>query len=275
MTNGTILERRPENLAAYVEAIQEFQARSKGPIWYRGCSTSERELLPSLYRPRENPNVAPAGLSELEQRLVTRFLDRSLPYHNRELQPDLKTLFFMQHYSLPTRLLDWTENPFVGLFFALRTAKYHKNSKGRVVFQRNPVVWVLDPSLWNQAALQHLTYTGGPLDSAHEFLEPYLKIGDIKNLGKIPVALYGAHNSPRIVAQQGTFVIFGSSTTPMEDLYRKGQFPNTSLARVTIPRGAVAALRESLFKQGFTDGSMFPDLEGLGRDLRRWLGFDI
>lgn len=275
MPQRAILELKPKTLPEYVGIVEELQARSGGPVWYRGCTSRSYQLLPSLYRPRENPNASPATLSELEIQLVTRFRERSLPYHGRDLSDDLETLFFMQHYSIPTRLLDWTENPFVGLFFALRHAKYRVNSRGRASFLRDAVVWVLDPSLWNQAALLRLSYAGGPLDTGHAVLGSYKLRGEVGELSETPVALYGAHNSPRIVTQQGTFVLFGSSTTPMENLYQRGPFPAGCLVRVTISRGSIGAYRESLFRHGITEGAIFPDLEGLGRDLRRLVGFNI
>ena len=275
MPDRAILERNPKSLPEYVGIVEELQARSRGPVWYRGCPSRSQQLLPSLYRPRENPYASPAKLSELEIQLVTRFRARSLPYHNRNLSDDLETLFFMQHNSIPTRLLDWTENPFVGLFFALRHAKYRVNPRGRAIFLRDAVVWVLDPTLWNQAALRHVSYTGGPLDSGHADLRSYKLIGDVEALGKTPVALYRTHNSDRIVAQQGTFVIFGSSTAPMENLYQREPFPEGCLVRVRISRGSIGAFSQSLFRHGITEGAIFPDLEGLGRDLRRLVGFDI
>ena len=275
MANQKLPDYRPKTLAEYVELIEGLQSKSSGQLWYRGCSKLTHQLCPSLYRPRENLNALPADLSELEAQLVARFRDRSLPYHNRQLSDNLETLFFMQHYGVPTRLLDWTGNPFHGLFFALRGAKHTRSKTKKLSFKDSLVVWVLDPALWNQATLAHLSYRGGPLDPSHDTIGPYKLIGEISNLGTNPVAIYGAHNSQRIVAQQGTFVIFGSNTDSMESLYRKGKFPPNSLSRIILGKTAIPRLRESLFSHGITEGALFPDLEGLGRDLRRTFGFQL
>lgn len=264
MASQRIADHKPKTLAEYIEIVESLQRDSEGALWYRGASKISNQLLPSLYRKRANPAAFEHDLSQLEGQLVTRFRDRSLPYHNRQLTDGLETLFFMQHFGVPTRLLDWTENPFVGLFFALRSART----------DARPAVWVLDPAKWNQAALSRVSYHGGPLDPAHDLLSGYRKVGDMTNLSEAPVAIFGAHSSPRIVAQQGTFVIFGSKTSAMETLYRGGAFPINSMSRIVIAGRAVKTLRNSLFTHGITEGAMFPDLEGLGRDLRRTFGFN-
>ncbi len=275
MSVRNIRDLKPRNFTEFVGYVDALQEHSSGTVWYRGCRDRKYSLLPSIYRKRENPSVGPEKLSELEAELVQRFRSRSIPYHNRDLTDGLETLFFMQHYSIPTRLLDWTENPFTALFFALREARYERTTSGGVSYTQSAAVWVLDPTKWNQSALSHQTYTGGPLDSAHPALASYRVIGDIDNIGKPPLALYGAHNSERIVAQQGTFVIFGSENTALENLYRTGSYPDKSLFRITISRGVIGELRESLLSHGFTEAIAFPELEGLGRDIRRTLGFDL
>lgn len=275
MARQLIDNHQRRTLAEYIDVIDKIQGDADGPLWYRGCSRKSAELLPSLYRPRINPKAADGTPSELEAQLVARFRDRSLPYHSRSLSDDIETLFFMQHYGVPTRLLDWTGNPFVGLFFALRSAKFSLAGGGALAFANDAVVWVLDPTRWNRAALEHISFRGGPLDPSHDALGPYKLIGDIDRLAAHPVAIYGAHNSQRIVAQQGTFVIYGSNITPMERLYRSGRFPAGSLIRIVLPKLAIPKLRASMFAHGITEGSLFPDLEGLGRDLRQSFGFRI
>lgn len=48
---------------------------------------------------------------------MIRFRQRSIPFSDRSLQDDWEALFFMQHYRVPTRLLDWSENPFISFHF--------------------------------------------------------------------------------------------------------------------------------------------------------------
>ena len=93
-------------------------------------------------------------LATLERNLMLRFRQRSLPYHSRSLDNDWDTLFFMQHYGIPTRLLDWTENPFTALHFALMGAHRKLNAKGKYRFDEPATVWILDPVKWNRHSLK-------------------------------------------------------------------------------------------------------------------------
>jgi hypothetical protein len=208
-----------------------------------------------------------SDLRKLEGALMTRFRQRSLPFHSRDLRDDWEALFFMQHYGVPTRLLDWTENSLIGLHFALMF------SRAASTRSTNPaIVWILDPFEWNKTALSHLSYKGGPLATGDEGLKGYAPAS--ATMGEFPVAMYGAHNSPRIAAQQGTFTIFGSDKSPMEKLVEHGKFPPSSLSCIVINHTRIGSMRKSLLDQGTTESMVFPDLEGLAREIRRQFGFE-
>lgn len=206
---------------------------------------------------------------------MTRFRQRSLPYHSRDLSDDWEALFFMQHYGAPTRLLDWTENPLTGLHFALMSAPSKMSPKRKVKYSNSAAVWILDPVGWNKAALKHLSYADEPLTPGDEDLKGYSPRAISAGKTTRPVALYGAHNSARIVAQQGVFTIFGTTMSPMETLLRRGVFPVKALSRVVIPPARIQSMRISLLNQGITESTIFPDLEGLARETKRHFGFEV
>src|SRR5207248_677655 len=108
---------RPTSLPQYMQLVLSLQRRAGHPLWFRGNGRNQFKLVPTLYR---HPNKKSEGeLRKLERELMARFRQRSIPYHSRDLRDDWDALFFMQHYGVPTRLLDWTENPLVALHFAL------------------------------------------------------------------------------------------------------------------------------------------------------------
>ena len=112
-----IIQYRLKSLPHFVEIIQELQKGAGHPLWFRGNRRVGNSLLPSLYRHPKATKIE--ELRKLERDLMTRFRQRSVPYRKRELLDDWEALFFMQHYGVPTRLLDWTEHPLIGLHFAL------------------------------------------------------------------------------------------------------------------------------------------------------------
>lgn len=251
----------PKNFAELLEAIESFQQASAAS-WYRGCRDKDYKLRPTLYRHTSKTKIE--EISALETELTTRFVQRSLPFLQRSLTDDWDKLFLMQHYGVPTRLLDWSENPFVAIYFALTGAELKKTDAS---------VWMCDPIGWNQAALDHISYKGGVLDESSQLLRTYAPGTPVSQIPMQPIMIYGTYNSPRIVAQRGGFALFGQGTEPMEDVFKQDKFPSPILRRVVIAKEKVEEIRESLFRKGFTESVVFPDLDGLAKEIRRVFGF--
>lgn len=266
---ATITQFKLKTLTHYMEIVQNLQHKSLHSLWFRGVTNSKFGLVPTLYR---HPTInLQTDLRNLENQLMTRFRQRSIPYRTRDLTDDWEVLFFMQHYAVPTRLLDWTENPFIGLHFALMHASARSLGIKKRTFTES-VVWVLNPNIWNETSLNDITYKGGPLSTTDESMKGFAPSST--TLKAHPVALYGAYNSPRIVAQQGAFTIFGVGQTPMEKLVANGVFPTQALTKIVIDPDRVQAIRKSLLNQGVTEAVVFPDLEGLALETKRHFGFE-
>lgn len=277
MTEHTV-----HSFAEYVSRVESLQEGTLGRLWFRGCSKSTYSLLPSLYR---HPNsTSPSQVQQLEGDLMLRFKQRAIPFHDRNLSDEWELLFFMQHYGVPTRLLDWSENPFVGLYFAIidrvggqaakgptRKKAAKKRTRGQSTI--DSAVWVLNPRTWNKHALRHRSFDGDVLDSDHDAINGHRPGNVFSEMTSSPVALYGSHNSPRIVAQRGAFTIFGQDSRPMEDILDEEGFPAESLVKIVIPEGDVPRLRSATLRYGLVESVIFPDLDGLAKEIKREYGF--
>jgi len=230
------------------------------PLWFRGHECPSHTLVSSLARRVSTPEE----LFEKERRLITRFRQRSLPFWPAGYpQNDWEQLFAMQHHGIPTRLLDWSENLFVALYFASR-AHAHADEKSC-----NPIVWAIDPIGWNRD-VPHLRGTSdeiGIMTTDSEDLDRYAPISPGSALPRRyvqPVSLYGTYNSARIVAQRGTFTVAGNSLEPLESFADGASAPNLWRVEITAPRAEIASDLSSL---GFTESMIFPDLSGVSREI--------
>lgn len=252
------------SLTEFTKLVEDRLAASKGSLWHRGCADFENHfLLPGLYR---HPTIADIkDLLELERKMLSHFAQRSIPFVDRQMSENWERLFLMQHFLIPTRLLDWTENPFIALYFALTSPPKGGTS--------DAAVWMLDPAAWNMKSLDHMGFEGGILSADDERLT-YLKPGaELRTMNADPLAIYGFHNSARIVAQRGVFTIFGKDTGRMENLYSNKGYPTDCLIKVKLPASKKAELLDSLFRMGFTHSVIFPDLEGLAKETKNFFKF--
>lgn len=235
---------------------------SRGFLWYRGLSCTQFALVPKLMRDDKSAEE----VFEREQRLLTRFRQRSMAYWPAGYpQNDWEHLFAMQHYGMPTRLLDWSENLFVATHFALSGAVVHSHD-GKC----KPVVWCLDPVAWNRstpvlseygAAIQVLTTADDDLDA--------YRPETTKRRRKSPLAMFGAHNSSRIVAQRGTFMVWGNDTQSLESFANE---QSVTLWALEL-NGSPEQLAEALRFIGFGETMVFPELPSLGSELSRSEGW--
>ena len=262
-----------DSLVVYISLVERLLVNHKLLLWYRGCGKASYELKPSLYRHKQSQTIE--DILVLEKDLISRFRQRSIPFHSRVLTDPWEWLFLMQHYGVPTRLLDWSESPLMALFFAVTSARHTLGMRGRPVFNEDASIWLLDPEQWNKRAVDLSSFAGSVLTTDDPNASAYTPVGDIRTMKAFPIALYGAHNSQRIVAQRGVFVCFGKDTRPMEVVYNREHFPTDCLMKVVVRKSKLPQMYEALRRHGITDSVVFPDLDGLAREIKREYSFEV
>jgi len=262
----------PRTFTEFVQMVETLNGAGD-PLWFRGAGKRSHKLLPGLYRHSKKKTVQEIAI--LERDTMIRFRQRSIPFSDKSIVDDWDALFFMQHYRVPTRLLDWSENPFIAFYFAVMSANFTVNKNDTLKFTEDAAVWILKPVQWNQYALNHQSFDGGILVTKDPEIKGYQPAPSFNGMNNHAVALYGAHNSPRIVAQRGVFTIFGQNLSSMDSAYEQATFPANCLQKIVLEKSLLPALRKSILSYGITESVIYPDLDGLAAEMRRNFGFEV
>lgn len=258
------------SITSYIEEIQKINKteNEKKFLFYRGVSNVDYCLIPRIFRIREQKYNERDILLDYKH-----YLPQFSPHYifPRDI---LNMLIDMQHYGIPTRLLDWTTSPLNALYFACADADEKSDGK---VFILNPwKLWkriVQDDNKINSDIHQIHIYSRSLLayykikEITEIINKKYLfKVNkeDLKEKIKYPFPFISSFSNNRIVVQKGCFTIHGTNNDCMECLLK-----NDEWYKIIIDKESKKKILEELNLLGIDDYSVFPDYEGMRKAFER------
>jgi len=259
-----------DSVLTFIDYIQKYYKTvdPKKHLFFRGHSKVSYELIPSVFRKNES-----------EKDILLDFKQYA-PEHN--IKYDFiyecdRVLNDMQHFGLPTRLLDWAINPLIALYFSCQRsktlAKEDKDEDGRI-FIFNP--WNYNSKIVNYEIPENhdihilaralLSY-GWNFDDIGKYIErKYVRFElNEKDLEK-PISFVSPYTNKMKISQRGCFTINGTDRGSLD----KWDEEKKSLDYLTIRGDKKYEILNELNLLYINEYSVYPDFDGMSEMIKKW-----
>ncbi|HDS8576572.1 TPA: FRG domain-containing protein [Klebsiella variicola] len=272
------------SVEAFLKKINDIQPQDGEEAFYRGHSDYRYKLEPSLFR--EDKAVP------LYKHKERNMINEILTAHPSEFYQDqfmIDKLVRMQHYGLPTRLLDVTANPLVALYFCcadmldkndeeiVGDVKVFSVRTEDIKFYNSDTVScitnlsLLDTDEKNKAIIDSKDsqgcYTAGVnekkkllhfIRSEKPYFEDSIHIPDLSRI----VFVRGRIANQRISSQSGAFLLFGHEAV----------LPDTGRSGLNVDRIYVSnkkAILQELSRLNIKASTIYPGIEESAKEIAR------
>ena len=279
---GSTPEFQADSVGKFIEHVLGLEPRRR-EVFYRGHSNRARyRLEPSLFRKDGDGNLI---YRDAEDRMYRELLvSNSVDFHGDVYTLD--RLVRMQHYSLPTRLLDITSNPLIALYFACVS---HPDHEGEVIlfsmlesqikyFDSDTASCIANLTRLPKESKDAIDYSNDairPFNAQPEvkrllhfikeekpFFEPKINPRHLRSV----ICVKGKHTNSRIAFQSGAFLLFGQDATLDEG----------GTDEIVVQRIAISNKREvlrQLDQLNINESTVFPYIESSARYIATKFAF--
>lgn len=276
-----------ESIADFINELQKIPRRKDSELYFRGHSSFDYKLEPSIYRNKKLLNNEHNIFKEFILRTPSDFLNE---------KSALEKLVKMQHYGLPTRILDITSNPLVALYFACKGNNRTKKDGQVVAFKipkkdikyydsdtvsiianlaKRPVNFTIEDI--RNLEIEEFNKQDAIALLLHEIKEEKSYFNNIireKDIERV-VAVKVKQSNSRIIKQSGAFLIFGINGNKLNPARISINWILNLKAKnvdFNINHDSKENILDELNVLGINEATLFPELEYQAEYLTKYYG---
>lgn len=243
---------------------------------YRGQADKSWKIAPSVFRNNQFQNES-NYIRELERCAPDEFYGMSR----------IDKLIKMQHYGLPTRLLDFSSSSLVAMYFACADCL----DKDGAVYELHAFPLYHQNFVWISIVLKYIFEFPSALpfdvdamiseletnsaDYPQRGVDNFLNKESIIRILTSPMGIYPQYTNKRIKAQNGLFVLPGMSIDEhtssgivfKESVYNTVQDLWPESRKIIVPANKKQAILSSLRTIGISESTIYPELQHLAKDV--------
>lgn len=246
---------------------------------YRGHSNhKEYKLVPGIFREREiSPGHTTTEYSQLELNILNDFISEACRFIKDIPTEDITAwLEIAQHFGVPTRLLDFTENPLVALYFACIGNP-----------EKDAAVWIINEPVYNKKffyesllvlAVKSKQMVSKIISEEIVYLDYQVQHNNNPNYIQWPWIYKPYYREERMNLQSSIFMIWGAHRSPLTEIIAQNEFmvaENVTnqecgiICSIDIPANCKRELINQLNLCGINEKFIYPGMDGIGRYINQ------
>lgn len=256
------------SVTTFLDEIEKIKITKDETFYFRGHSSYLYTMLPGIYRKKELINNEDVIHKELLIRCPDDF---------EKLSTTFEILVKMQHYSLPTRLLDLTSNPLIALYFACENYANDKSDgevkvltipRAEIKYYDSDTVTILSnlskqpkgflKSCIDDKASPFYIRLMDDIKKERPYFEQKIAPESINSVICVKPKL----NNARIIKQDGAFLLFGISDGKHDAAKIPAAYSaSTAKKRFLVDKDSKEKIIGQLERIGISAATIYPEID--------------